>query len=393
MQSAPRDSRPTDTGPKVTEIDGSNKGGTVTGADEVVAFAEQLLALLDEGRFNATYKYALLLALVDSCLEHSDVHGAPPSSLTTRQIAEKVLGQYWPHAVTFTGLAGAVVLRQNAGRQARIVESIRAFRTAIGQDATLAEARAMRPESFEGLLDEIEWTLVQMPLPRLQTIGDSRVEFLYRIAWDESVTRARFGRGDFDRRVHFVEGAADQLVRLAGLIRPLAQRQWAAMVARLNRDAVEATHLEEFLFGARRLAVVRARLALTELQDGRCFYTGEQLRTPEVDHFLPWTRYPTDAVENLVVCNRDVNGAKRAYLAAPEHVARWARRLGRGEPERAELARIAEVARLDHRPAETVSVARALYLRIPAHARLWVEGRHLVPADAAALASALDVPV
>ncbi|MCZ7528365.1 MAG: hypothetical protein M5U14_19560 [Acidimicrobiia bacterium] len=144
MQSAPRDSRPTDTGPKVTEIDGSNKGGTVTGADEVVAFAEQLLALLDEGRFNATDTRCSWPRRLQ--LEHSDVHGAPPSSLTTRQIAEKVLGQYWPHAVTFTGLAGAVVLRQNAGRQARIVEVKRS--TARRSGVRSLGRGAMRPPTL-----------------------------------------------------------------------------------------------------------------------------------------------------------------------------------------------------------------------------------------------------
>ena len=30
-----------------------------------IAFAERLLSLLDEGRFTATYKFAVLLALID----------------------------------------------------------------------------------------------------------------------------------------------------------------------------------------------------------------------------------------------------------------------------------------------------------------------------------------
>jgi len=365
----------------------------VNDSDDVVAFAEQLLALLDEGRFTATYKYALLLALIDACLEHADAHGAPPASLTTRQIAVKVLDQYWPHALEFTGAAGAVVLRQNAGRQAKIVETIRRFRAEIGPAVTLSEARASEPERFGKLLHDVEWTLVQMPLPRLQTIGDSKLDFLYRIGWDETVTEAQFVRDDFEGRVEFVHGAANQLVRLAGLIRPLAQRQWAAMVARLNRTDVEDSHLDEFLFGASRLAMVRVRAALVELQEGCCFYTGERLRKPEVDHFLPWARYPTNAIENLVACNKEVNNAKRAFLAAPDHVSRWAARLDRAASERAELTRIAGSAHLDNRPAETLSVARALYLRLPSHARLWHDGQHFVSADRQAITRALDVNV
>ena len=36
-----------------------------------IGFAEKVLELLDEGRYTATYKYALLLALMDVCLEHT----------------------------------------------------------------------------------------------------------------------------------------------------------------------------------------------------------------------------------------------------------------------------------------------------------------------------------
>ena len=35
------------------------------------AFGEKLLNLLDEGAFTATYKYAVLLGLIDLCREHS----------------------------------------------------------------------------------------------------------------------------------------------------------------------------------------------------------------------------------------------------------------------------------------------------------------------------------
>ena len=43
--------------------------------DSAIAFAEKLLLMLDEGRFSSTYKYAVLLGLLDLCLEHTDAHG------------------------------------------------------------------------------------------------------------------------------------------------------------------------------------------------------------------------------------------------------------------------------------------------------------------------------
>jgi len=49
-----------------------------------IGFAEKVLELLEDGRFTATYKYAVLLALMDVCLERTQASGAPPDTFTTR---------------------------------------------------------------------------------------------------------------------------------------------------------------------------------------------------------------------------------------------------------------------------------------------------------------------
>ena len=72
-----------------------------------IAFAEKLLTVLAEGRFTATYKYAVLLGLMDLGLEHSSRTGAAPTSVTTRQLAEKVLELYWPHTIPWARAPGA----------------------------------------------------------------------------------------------------------------------------------------------------------------------------------------------------------------------------------------------------------------------------------------------
>lgn len=64
-------------------------------ANDLVAFAERVLALLDQGTFVATYKYAVLLALMDLCPEGTQRDGAAPDCVTTRQLAEKVVELYW----------------------------------------------------------------------------------------------------------------------------------------------------------------------------------------------------------------------------------------------------------------------------------------------------------
>lgn len=83
-----------------------------------LAFAEKLLGLLGQGSFSATYKYAVILGLMDLCLEQSARSGAAPSMVTTKQLAMEVVELYWPHTLPFSR---DTVLLQNSGRQAKIL--------------------------------------------------------------------------------------------------------------------------------------------------------------------------------------------------------------------------------------------------------------------------------
>jgi len=81
------------------------------------AFAENLLQLIDEGRRVATYKLALLLALIDSCAENSTPLGEAPEILTIDQIAEHVVRLYYPQVREYLALVGdEVALRQITAR-------------------------------------------------------------------------------------------------------------------------------------------------------------------------------------------------------------------------------------------------------------------------------------
>ena len=84
-----------------------------------VGFAERLLEVIDSGRRTATYKLALLLALLDLCARHSDTQGRAPAVLYTRDIAAQVAALYWPQVIPYRlpGTDGAVELGQiNSGR-------------------------------------------------------------------------------------------------------------------------------------------------------------------------------------------------------------------------------------------------------------------------------------
>jgi len=65
------------------------------------------------------------------------------------------------------------------------------------------------------------------------------------------------------------------------------------------------SNLGEFLFGAERRGLARLRAGLGELQKGQCFYCGSRMSGPgEVDHFIPWARYPDNGIENLVAAQQ-----------------------------------------------------------------------------------------
>jgi hypothetical protein len=61
-----------------------------------LAVGERIIALLDEGLFTATYKYAVLLGLLDLSLELGAEVGQGALGVTTSQLADKVLAAYWP---------------------------------------------------------------------------------------------------------------------------------------------------------------------------------------------------------------------------------------------------------------------------------------------------------
>ena len=81
------------------------------GAD--VGFAERLLEVIDSGRRTATYKLAVLIALLDLCARHSAADGRARAAVT-RDIAEQVAGLYWPQVIPYRlpGSGGAVELCQ-----------------------------------------------------------------------------------------------------------------------------------------------------------------------------------------------------------------------------------------------------------------------------------------
>ena len=357
-----------------------------------IQFAEKVLALLDDGRFSSTYKYAVLLGLLDLSLENVSRTGEPAEVFTTRQLAAKVIELYWPHAAPYAREATAEVLIQNgSSRQAEIVTAIRRTRERIAAadpSASLVQLRQREPAEFKRLTDTVERIVIDMPLPRLQRVGNTVNRFVYE--WDENADRAQvraYQRGrpsTFDNRIRLRPAVGAWLVELNALLRPLIQRHWSTMVARLNQ--LEEARLERFLFGADRIPLAQVRTALRELQHDACFYCRRTLgSSSHVDHFIPWSRYPEDGLANLVLAHDACNLKKRDFLPATPHVVRWAERLGGRELHELETELRWEAAVDDMR-----GVARDVYLRLPDDAMLWLAGADFVPPDVATLRQVLE---
>jgi 5-methylcytosine-specific restriction endonuclease McrA len=291
------------------------------------------------------------------------------------------------------------VLRQNTTRQAEIISAITRFRERHARDPSVPrwESRRAAPKAYERLARLVEWKLIEMPLPRLQIMGRSQRRFIYEICWDQDIeqreiTRYQAGEAsNFDSRVLLKPGVGEYLLQLAGLLRPLIQRRWAAMIALLNR--LEESQLELFLFGADRTQTAKIRAGLWEIQRRRCFYCDTRIHEPaqsQVDHFVPWSRYPDDGLDNLVVADTRCNAFKSSSLAATEHLAQWAQRFAEDSSACVQLDDLAQRAAWDRHAVRSRSVARAIYLRLPDDARLWVRGREFIAPDLVTIATVLS---
>lgn len=73
-------------------------------------------------------------------------------------------------------------------------------------------------------------------------------------------------------------------------------------------------------------ALVAIAPLLMDVQAGRCFYCSVPIKKGEVevDHFVPWSRYPVGLGNNFVAADRRCNSAKSDFLPAEEHLERWA---------------------------------------------------------------------
>ena len=328
---------------------------------------ERLLRVIDEGQRTATYKLALLLGMIDAIASTGSTTDIP-----TRAIAERVLELYYPQTRPFAGGDGSVIdLRQIGLKNSEVLTVVTALRRAAeaAKCRTLHDVRAALPLQYEATVDAVENTFVRYPIPLLQVVGRQVVPFLYEVEWPEGTSLKTLRAKKCDR-VRLLDGVGDRLVVLGPMIRPLIETHWARDVMRWSRIDAEDEHVREHLFGRERVGFPKALVGeLAELQGNTCFYCGDALTSGrQVDHFVPWSRYANDAVENLVVADR-CNTYKSSHLAATEHLARWRARL---DHACGDLITIAERSKWPTDRQRTWSLTRMTYAHLSAGTPLWI---------------------
>ena len=351
--------------------------------EQQVRFFTNLQLLLSEGEFVSTYKYALLLALMRWAIENPGYDEAVPLDVVA--LAPHFVQLYWPHIRPFE-MEGALrsvaesrpaygsspddlwrgVLVQDRGRQLpRVLKLImEEHQRGCGRFDDVPEPRRSR------LLTEVRNSIKTMPLWKLQTIGGAPdLRFLYH-------------RGDGDQRICFEPGIVVCLAGFAPLIEHVVRSAWLRFVLRCNSRLLgSASQVEDFLFPGSRASLGVWLAVVEDVQGDQCFYCAGQLKGDvEVDHFLPWTRYPRDLGHNFVLAHAGCNLRKKDHLASCEHLESWCSRNEQHGERMAE--RFAERG-LPHDWPTLRRVACSLYnVAANANASVWRAGSELVPLDA-----------
>lgn len=335
-------------------------------APDAMLVGEKLLGLLDDASLVSTYKPAVLLALLDECQQSPSGSDVVP----IRALATRAIEYYWPQTTAYP-TTGTVLTQNQGAKEAKIVQRLVEFRVATraGQRRSLTGLTAGRP--WDRLVDQVELTLAEMPVPRLQ---EPYEPFLYDFDWPWH-DRGGWRVGDYresSQALVLRPGIREALLRIAPLMRPFITRWWTDKAAALNKhaipDADAMVTFEEFLFGLERASLRRLAESLLDLQRGDCFYCGRRTAKAEVDHFLPWSHSADNGVDNLVIACRPCNNAKRAVLPAVAHVEDWVDRSRRWS---ADLASIATEKQWPRDLTRTRAVGRVLYLQSPAERPTW----------------------
>jgi hypothetical protein len=282
--------------------------GNLPAAEFQLEFLKRLQRIVSDGKFTATYKFALLQALADIAVE-AGKDDIGELTFSTTLIAEKFLDYYWRQSEHYPVIGGdPKILRQNSKGQAQVLSIINGIRSQGFR--TLGEAR--KSLNWNRATIQVRAIVEDKPLRHLQVVGRTLDPFFYR--------PLRSGTHEIA-----LQSGVDVCFRLFHpLVLELARGGWLRQIRTINaQDLPETVGLYEFCFGNDRQPLAVYRGLLEDIQKGVCFYCGGGLTNPEVDHFIPRVSYPVDLAHNFVLADKGCNNQKRDFLAVEYFHKKW----------------------------------------------------------------------
>lgn len=275
-------------------------------------FISYIQRMLVEGDFSATYKFALLHAIADVCIEQPLRSDEDKLIIALPVLADKLIDLYWYHATPFSAeqTGENALLKQNTGEQSKVIRVL--FEC---QQNNIRNVRQLKQSTFyQPTFNAAMTTLKNGPLWRLQILAKQEECFLYPHTKSTQSIVLNAGISSCFRRFY-------------DLVVYLAKNAWVQKIQSIKHNQVligPQSQLEDFLFGVDRNALIKAKPVLVELQFNRCFYCQKPMKGDvEVDHFIPFARYSHDLGHNFVAAHSTCNNSKRDFLAAPLHRERW----------------------------------------------------------------------
>lgn len=276
-----------------------------------VQFLQNLQNTLKDGVFTSTYKFALLQSIADCCVELG-TNDNTELKISVDDLAAKFIDLYWSQSAQFPNKSNPGVLNQNRGSQAAIINRI--------LEARLIEVRLSKFKSnsqYRQLLSKVRRVVKDMPLWKLQTIDDKPTGFLYP-------------QDQKGNEIFLFPGVSFCFRRFHWQITQMIQGAWISWIQKNTENQKllgQNISLKTFLFESKRMNLKAFIPVLNDQQDGCCFYCQKKIRkTPEVDHFIPWSRYAVDLGHNFVLAHKTCNGDKSDFLASETHLERWHQR-------------------------------------------------------------------
>ena len=283
----------------------------IPSASQQLKFLKNIQLILQSGSFSSTYKFALIISLSRLAIEIGEDSGAP-LVLKYPDLAEKFIELYWKQTVPYVfDEDGQLILNQNNGKQAAIVNQIIGLRQ---QYTSLGLLRRDIPV-WSKLVKNVAKTIKEMPVRYLQNINGQNFEFLYQ-------------QESSNQRLTLLPHVMYNLRQFSEIIEELCQKRWIDYIRKNSSNAPilnKLPNLEQFMFEPNRNQLNAVARVLEELQQCKCFYCDKDLKQGNfaVDHFIPWSMYPSDTGHNFVLADSGCNSKKSNFLASERFLNRW----------------------------------------------------------------------